>query len=319
MAEQLPTCAVVVVSFASATLLEANLARVSAENPTLSIYVVDNFSTDAERARATALGAERGWEVLTPSRNLGFGAGCNLAADTALREGAEQVLLLNPDAYLDHAAVQLLRSACAADPMTMVAPVVLTVDGGVWSAGVDLMLDTGWMRGWSRRPQLEDVRSLPWLSGACLCLSRELWERVGGFDPDYFLYWEDVDLSCRVQRAGGAVRLLQDAFAVHDEGATHRRGSGRAKSPLYYYYNVRNRMLFARKHLAKDDASTWLRTSVREGYQVLLRGGRRQLLAPHRSVWPIARGVVDGARWRIPASDLSQSRLQHESSQEGSE
>jgi GT2 family glycosyltransferase len=42
-----------------------------------------------------------------------------------------------------------------------------------------------------------------WLTGACLAVSKQVWQATGGFDPDYFLYWEDVDYSQRAK----AVRL----------------------------------------------------------------------------------------------------------------
>lgn len=299
-----PRCAVVVVSYGSADLLVANLLRVSRENPSLSVYVVDNPTTEAERGRVRALCTEHGWAGLYPETNLGFGEGSNRGVERALDDGAQQVMLLNPDAYVDAGSLSLLQEAVTRDPLCLAAPRVLSAAGDVWSAGVDLLLDTGRMRGWARRDDgRAPARSLPWVSGACLLLSADLWRRVGGFDPDYFLYWEDVDLSARVQQRGGSVRVVPEAVALHDEGATHRTsGASAAKSPVYYYYNVRNRMVFATKHLDAADVRRWRQSSLGEARQVLLRGGRRQLLRPHLCLWPVARGLIDGARWPRGAS-----------------
>lgn len=125
----------------------------------------------------------------------------------------------------------------------------------------------------------------------------DLWRRVGGFDPDYFLYWEDVDLCRRVVEAGGRVSVDETAVVTHAEGGTHgHTGSARTKSPIYYYYNIRNRMLYAAKHLPPAGRRRWALTSPWVAYQVLLQGGRRQFAHPRKSLWPALRGVLDGLR-----------------------
>jgi glycosyltransferase involved in cell wall biosynthesis len=124
-----------------------------------------------------------------------------------------------------------------------------------------------------------------------------MWQRIGGFDDDYFLYWEDVDLSRRVVNAGGSVRADGTLHAVHDEGSTHRHAdAGPAKSPTYYYYNARNRLLYAAKHLPASDQRRWLRTTPLASYRILLQGGRRQFVRPLRSFWPALKGSWHGIR-----------------------
>jgi len=93
----------------------------------------------------------------------------------------------------------------------------------------------------------QEPRTPPWLSGACFAMHRDLWTTVAGFDDDYFLYWEDVDLSYRVVKAGGRLAVRQDLVAVHDVGGTQHDVTQRAKSSTYYYYSCRNRLVFAAK------------------------------------------------------------------------
>ncbi len=297
MTARLPDLAVVVVNYGSSDLLAHNLTSVGGELPGATVVVVDNFTTPEEQARVRDLAARHGWQTLLLEENVGFGSGMNRAVET-LGPACTHLLLLNPDATLDRPSVEAMLAHVDEHPRALVAPTVRRPDGSTWSTGVDLDLETGEMRGWHRREGPPDLaRVQPWLSGACLLLRRELWERIGGFDDDYFLYWEDVDLSRRVLESGGSVAVVPGATAVHDEGATHREeGADRAKSPTYYYYNTRNRLLFAAKHLSPDRQRRWRRSAARAGYQILLRGGRRQFARPGRSIVPALRGTVDGLR-----------------------
>ena len=138
----------------------------------------------------------------------------------------------------------------------------------------------------------------PRLSGACLALSADLFEAAGGLDARYFLYWEDVDFSARVLAAGGSLALVRDAVAVHDEGGTHSEDdqSDRAKSDIYYYYNVRNRLLYAGLHLDRATQRRWVATAGRAAREIVLRGGRRQLLSTRRPLITAAQATRDGMR-----------------------
>lgn len=279
--------ALVVVSYGSSGLLAANLPRTVGDSG-VRVVVVDSFSDAGERAAVTRLAAERGWELLTPATNVGFGGGSNLGAAHALAAGARVVVLLNPDAWTDPAGLSALADAVRSHDRALVAPRIHRPDGEVYSRGLTyLHRADGTMSGRSTAP--DDV---PWLSGACLAVGAELWRELGGFDEDYFLYWEDVDLSWRAVALGARLEVVDDAYVVHDEGGT-QESRGRAKSETYYRYDIRNRMLFAAKNLGPADVRRWRRTLPRAARAVALRGGRRQFvegLAPWRGV---TRGVLE--------------------------
>ena len=271
--------AVVVVNYGSHRLLSANLAPLTRQIPNLTVVIVDNYRSDAERTAVTELAAAHRWQLVAPSANLGYGEGNNRGVAAAKQGGASRFLLLNPDARIEAPALAELEAAVTADPMTLAAPVITTGDGRLWSDGSDLYLATGRMRATRKRnPDLrEDVS--PWLSGACLMVSAELWDRLNGFDDRYFLYWEDVDLSWRCLQAGGRLLVVREAAAIHDEGGTSQAGGERSRSSVYYYYNIRNRLLFAALHLSPRQRRAWRASSAAEAWDILLRGGRRQLLA----------------------------------------
>ncbi|MEU6138423.1 glycosyltransferase [Nocardioides sp. NPDC047086] len=291
--------AVVVVSFGDPALLERHTTQVAAELRPARIVVVDNHSTDANRDAVRALCEREGWTGVFPGTNTGFGAGCNLGASAALAEGAEVLLFLNPDATIDAESAVRLMAAVEAEPLLLAGPRVLGPDGVVASAGLDLDLETGAMRPWRRRGKHAGAETLlPWVTGACFAVTSELWERLSGFDERYFLYWEDVDLCARVQALGGRVSVVEEATAIHSGGGTQRAEGSRAKSPAYYYFNIRNRALFARTWLGQERQRAWRRRAVGAAYEILMRGGRRQLLHPVRPLFAVMRGLRDGRRDR---------------------
>lgn len=290
--------AVVVVNYGSSTLLAQNLAPVATSLPGARVIVVDNHTTPEEARRVGALCDQHGWQALLLEENTGFGGGINRAVATCLAPDTRHLMLLNPDATIDAASVRRLVDHVEAHPLDLVAPTVVTPAGGTWAAGADLLLERGEMRSWrARSGDLDPTREQPWLSGACLVLARALWDRIGGFDDDYFLYWEDVDFSRRALDAGAELVVDASATAVHDEGSTHRGDTApRAKSSLYYYYNTRNRLLFAAKHLSVQDQRRWRWSAPAVGYRILLQGGRRQFRNPGRTLVPAVRGTLDGLR-----------------------
>lgn len=289
--------AVIVVSYGSAALVDQNFSPLDSGATGIDVIVVDCFSTEAETERVREMCAHRGWTPLPLEENLGFGGGVNRGAELALARGADALVVVNPDATLDAAAVHRLAVSVSSDPDAMVAPTITRPDGTLWSVGSDVYLDDGSMAGVRRRAAFGNRPRRFWLTGACFAISRDLWSRVGGFDDDYFLYWEDVDFSVRVEEAGGTLRVLDDVFAVHDEGGTHDdRSTSRAKSETYYYYNIRNRLLFARLRLDADTRLRWQRTALRASWGILLQGGRRQLVTSAAPWRALRRGLRDGRR-----------------------
>ena len=291
--------AVIVVGYGSSGLLAENLAPLTRRLEGARTFVVDNRTSDAEREAMRRLSAAEGWDLIEPAENLGFGLGMNAAAERAIAAGAAHLLLLNPDATIEPADVSALLAAAGDDPLVLLAPRVLRPDGSVWFDGSDLHLGDGRITATRNRERLGVHDAEQWLSGACLLVTAELWTRIGGFGDGYFLYWEDVELSYRARRAGGRVEVVEAATAVHAEGGTQGDGhatSGEAKSTTYYYFNIRNRLVFAARNLDAASVKRWRRASLPIAYEVLLQGGRRQFL---RSAAPLAaafRGVRDGLR-----------------------
>lgn len=296
--------ALVVVNYGSHQLLQRNFAAFSAtDRPRwLSVVVVDNFSTADERDRVRQLCAVNDWILVAPDGNAGFGRGVDLGIAHAADRQDAAVVLINPDAVIDLATIEALRNEAIACPSALVAPRVLDPAGHDYFCGAQLDLTSGRTRGMRRAPDgtLQRRISGPahdWVSGACVAFATGLVNLVGGMghaEDDYFLYWEDIDFSHRVLAAGGRVVVRQDLVVVHDEGGTQHRKDPRAKSSTYYYWNTRNRLVFAARNLDPHAVRRWIRKTPSESWAILMRGGRRQLLHSPGLTLAALRGSVAG-------------------------
>ena len=300
--------AVIVVNYGATALLEQNLARISEGGLDARFVVVDNFSTVQERARVTQACERYGWTLVAPAGNDGFGAGVNVGVADARAAGCEYFLLLNPDAWIHPDSVRAMNRQCREDLDAMICPRIETTHGIVVYKGSQVSRRTGRIKGFgpfadAAGSELRLDGNVPaqlsgptqgWLTGACLMAHRDLFDRIGGFDESYFLYWEDVDLSARAEAAGARLIVRLDLAAVHDEGGTQEQGRGKARSETYYYFNCRNRLLFAVRNLPRRDVLRWVLHTPAESWQILMRGGRRQLLQSPRPLWASVRGSFAG-------------------------
>ena len=281
---------VIVVNYGSHDLIASNLPSETTETADALVVIVDNFHSDAEREATRQLCKTRNW-VLVPSTNRGFGAGVNLGVATAIDHGCDVLLALNPDAHVTADVLTALADHCRAEPMSLVSPTIVDTGGRTVFRGNFVNLDNGQIRGgWSAT---DDPPWRRWLTGACLAFHRDAFAAAGGMSEDYFLYWEDVDFSLRASDAGVRLVVRDDLVAVHDEGGTQGRNSD-AKSPLYYFYNTRNRLLFARDHAAPGQVRRWVLDTPRQSAKIWLRGGRRQALTQPSGLVAAVRGSVAG-------------------------
>lgn len=284
--------AVIIVNYGDPALIEANIgADVDADDNAL-VVVVDNYSSDHARSEARALSQERGW-IFVASPNDGFGAGVNRGVAAARAQGHSALITLNPDAVASADVLRELARHVTEDPLTLVSPFMDTGDGHPHFRGARVNRRTGQMRsGWSDGDR--DPEWANWLSGACLAFSAQAFDALGGFSEDFFLYWEDVDISRRAVEQGMRLEIRPDLLVVHDEGGTQDAGSARTKSPTYYRYNIRNRMLYGRRHLRGRAWARWVLASPRQSALIWMRGGRKQAFTEPKGLVAAARGLLAG-------------------------
>lgn len=307
------TMGIVVVNYDSHRLIAENLGSTDLSGLDVQVVVVDNFSSVEERAAIAQVANRHGWQLVELDRNVGFGAGVNAGLRHASKAGCGSFLMLNPDVRINAEVIGELQEQCAREPFALVTPRLVTPDGALAFRGSQVYLDTGRIK--RLPPPVDDAivervnartrgdgrPASAWLPGTCLAVHRELATKIGGFDEPYFLYWEDVDLSYRCQAAGGSLVIRHDLSVVHDEGGTQHRRNDRALSARYYYWNSRNRLLFAARHLPARQVLRWIFHTPAESWQILMRGGRRQLLHSPAPMVATLRGSLSGIRIAVRA------------------
>ncbi len=246
---------IIIVSYNTREMTLACLQSVFAETrgAAFETIVVDNASTDGSaQAIHDAFPQVR---LIARSDNLGFAAANNLAAREAR---GEYILLLNPDTVVLRGAIdKLLTFARGRQGEAICGGRTLFADGRLnptscwgrptlWSAfcrgaGLSALFrgsrwfDPEALGGWSR----DSVRQVDIVTGCFFLLRRDLWQRLGGFDPVFFMYGEEADLCLRAARQGVRCWITPDAEIVHYGGASERVRADkmvrlfRAKSQLY--------------------------------------------------------------------------------------
>ncbi len=201
----------IVVAYNSAAMLPACLAHLAAEN--VGAIVVDNASDDDSTKVARAAGAQ----VVSSPRNEGYGRGNGLGIAAAR---TRFVLICNPDLLLGGGAIAALLDAAAQFPGAgMLAPLVIEPDGRRFVPARSL-LSPNHLNQAGRALVPEGPASIPFVSGACFLIEKALFDAVGGFDPDIFLFYEDDDLCRRLMDIGRAPLLVPAATALHQRGAS---------------------------------------------------------------------------------------------------
>lgn len=180
------------------------------------IVVVDNHSTD----QTTVLAGGFPVQLVGNDQNIGFAAACNQGVNQLT---TPYVLLLNPDAQLTPSAVALAQQYLVDHPAVGVIGFYLCDRFGAPqqdSFGDEVTPWSLLTRKLQRQQRVTKPRRCGWVSGGAMLLRREAFTAVRGFDEQFFLYWEDVDLCRRLRAAGWDVVFLPSAKVLHHRGAS---------------------------------------------------------------------------------------------------
>jgi GT2 family glycosyltransferase len=274
-------------------LLQCLRAFYATSDVPVEVVVVDNGSTDGSAAAATAEFPKA--TVLLEQKNLGYGRAANIGLE---RCQGRFVLLLNPDATVDAQTVGRLSDFLMTRPEAgAVGPRLLMPDGSLdpdcrrsFPVPSTLFYRTvGLSRLFPKSPRFgrhnmghvdeSDVHEMDAGTADCLLLRKAAIDRIGFFDPRYFMFGEDIDLCYRLKLGGWKVFYLPTARATH-----HKRAATTKAQREALYQRHRAMWTYHFKHHAQDVSAfgnglvwaqiwgRWVAASVRDS---VVKGERK--------------------------------------------
>jgi GT2 family glycosyltransferase len=214
-----PPVAVIVLNFNGRRWLESCFTALAATDyPNFWMTFVDNASDDGSvdlvRERFPKI------EVIVNPTNLGFCEGNNVGIRRSLEDGAEYVVLLNPDTKVEpNWLKELIEIGQSEKRVGILGAVQLEYEGGNFN-------------GWTRTAlgaQLAELRvperarrwiPVEWVEGACLAVKRQVIEEIGLLDPIYFAFYEEIDFCRRATLRGWEVALVPRSRIHHFRGGS---------------------------------------------------------------------------------------------------
>jgi GT2 family glycosyltransferase len=230
----------------------------------LTTIVVDNGSTDGT---ADLLASEFPWvDVVRLEDNEGYCAGMNAGARHALERGADYVVFLNNDIEVDPAFLTALVEESRRRPDAgALGPKIYFADPAdrIWYFGARLDPRKGYNGthiGFNEvdAGQYEEVVETGRTCGAAMFVPREVLERVGLFDEELFIYFDDSDWSLRARKAGYRILVVPQSRIWHRVSAA----TGGEGSPRALYYSTRNTLRVLERHAPLGPLGTWRRRAV---------------------------------------------------------
>jgi GT2 family glycosyltransferase len=250
---------IVIVNYRTADLTIDCLSSLAPEIPTVpgtQVIVVDSASGDDSPSRLARTIAAQGWDswvsLIPLETNRGFAAGNNAAIDCALArpDRPDYFFLLNPDTVVLPGALRTLVEFMDQHPQAGLAgprvefadgraqssafrfPTVLSELEGSVRVGVCTRLLGRWMVAPPPRPQ---AHRSDWVSACAMIVRRQLFEQLGTFDENYFMYYEEVDFCLRVGAAGWQRWYVPSARIVHHVGQASGVTDHRRRQPGYWF------------------------------------------------------------------------------------
>ena len=223
----------------------------------IEVIVFDNDSRDGTLALLRPRYPEIIW--LKSDRNLGFGTGCNRGAAVASQE---LILFLNPDTLVSEDTFQVMWDFMRGQEQVGVAGCkIVNRDGSLQLAckrsfpspqvaafkfmGLSTLFPKSRVFGKYNLTFLDENKTheVDAVSGSFMCIETDLFRSVGGFDEDFFMYGEDLDLCFRIKTLGKRNFYHPQTTAIHFKGESAK--SKPFRSFLYFYESM---VIFSKKH-----------------------------------------------------------------------
>lgn len=219
------------------------------EKDLFEIVLVDNDSMDGSLGAFQKL-KQKNLQVIASRENLGFSNGCNLGAKNAK---GENLLFLNSDTQIKDQGFLKMLEYFKKERIGVLGGALKNEDGSMQPSvgkfytlfNLFLML-LGLERLGFLRKSPSKIQKVDWVSGACLMVSRKVFNKIGGFAKELFMYGEDVELCFKAKKNGYPTYFYPDVSLYHKELGS----SNRTFAILNIYKGI---LFFYKKHKSKPE------------------------------------------------------------------
>lgn len=255
----------------------ASMEKIKKRSFQMSIVIIDNNSKDQFELKTSE--KKDSIHLIRTEENKGFAGGNNIGIRYALQNGADYIMVINNDTFVDSMFIEnLLKEIDIDKKIGVVSPKIYFAKGHEFHKDKYKKYELGkvfWYAGgfedWANvmsmhrgvdevdHGQYDKVEKITFASGCCMLFKREVLEKVGLFDEKFFLYFEDADLNERIQKAGYNILYVPSSVIWHiNAGSTGGSGSN-----LQDYFQTRNRMIFGIKYAPLRSKIALIRESMR--------------------------------------------------------
>jgi GT2 family glycosyltransferase len=223
------TLSIIIVNYKSWKDLEKclnSLKKITLKTIIFEVIIVDNLSNDGMFNQFIANFPE--FSFVLNSANYGFAHACNLGVTHA---NGEFLMFLNPDTIIEKGTLETLMDVAQKNSDYKLISCNKVNAKGVFEK-IDkpfpgLLTLFGFMRFFYKTPthqkcSQKQIIFPKWLSGSLVLMQRDWYKKIGGWNEDYWMYYEDVDLSLRTTRLGGKIAHINNIKIIHNHGGSSR-------------------------------------------------------------------------------------------------
>lgn len=222
--------------------------KLKVDNQLIKIILVNNDKNSNLKTQISNINLKTKILIINNQKNLGFAAGINMGIKEVLHDkNVSHILILNNDTIIP----PNLLNELIKERGDIVAPVIKfkSIDNRwVYDFGGRI----NWVTGRTSHLECNNItikqynneRKIDYVSGCCMLVKREVFEKIGLFDERYFFYYEDTDFCVRAKKEGYRISVCPKIVIFHKLGGSIGRWTRKA-----IYYNLKSNFIFITKHL----------------------------------------------------------------------
>lgn len=225
--------------------------------PNFKVFIVDNGSSDGSGNQLEEKHGDFA-RFIFHHENAGFAGGNNIGIAEVIKQGYDYLMLLNNDTeskpdFLNHLVNRLEKN----HTLGAVQPIFffLLEKNKIWNAGGKYIPFLGLTRtiGYNQvaKEKYNQPKTIDWITGCCFLVSSEIVKEVGMLNEKFFIYYEDVDWSFRIRKAGYRLAYEPKSVVYHEAGMAQKSKVKKEEgyvNPFVHYLRSRNQVWLLRKY-----------------------------------------------------------------------